>query len=611
MTDAQLRTTRVDLPSLMTVLSNHLYSTPMVAVRELVQNAHDAVTRRHLEDPAFDVGSARILLSVRPGFLVISDNGAGLTNDEVVDFLATVGNGATKQLRLTHSDAPLIGMFGLGFLTAFAVADRVTVTTTSYQSPTTTHLYQSSSGETYSLATTKNEGIGTRVELRLKKEFKQLADVDTLRAVLSRYCALLPHAIAIDQDETALNAIPPPWRDQVKNQGADQSNLLQVRKDRFAFAERMDQFFQALGVIPVSQSEDSDVTGLLWLQDGVSYGSSDNRALTVFVRGMMLDDDARDLLPKWAGFVSGAIETRQLTPTASREDLQRDDAYDHAKAHLQQQLIFGLVRMSKEEPETWRRVLSRHNEALLGAALTDDVLFDLIADDVTIPTSAGDMLLRVCLRKSGQKFHVSLSPNGGFEEMLFRALQTPVVVGTRYAVLPFCERYVEKRGGQVIKLGTEGGNNAIFQPVTMTATQQSRLNAVFVDDDREVVAARFKPAAVPFVLVKDRDAELKARIENDEADKRISQAVLGLARLFTARTKQTKKTRLVVNVDNPAIVRLLAAEIAPPSVVILLQGLVALMAGSDTADTGALSSSLAAVSQVVASMFDPPATDPS
>ena len=87
--------------------------------------------------------------------------------------------------------------------------------------------------------------------------------------------------------------------------------------------------------------------------------------------------------------------------------------------------------------------------------------------------------------------------------------------------------------------------------------------------------------------------------------------MLGLARLFTARTKQTKKTRLVVNVDNPAIVRLLAAEIAPPSVVILLQGLVALMAGSDTADTGALSSSLAAVSQVVASMFDPPATDPS
>src|SRR6185436_426074 len=116
----ELLRTQVDLAGLMKVLGQNLYSTPHVAVRELVQNAHDSCVRRQIEDPApFD---AKIVVSPDPQrrTLTIVDTGAGLTHDEVVKYLATVGAGYTGKLRAEGlgGDA-LIGAFGLGFLSAF------------------------------------------------------------------------------------------------------------------------------------------------------------------------------------------------------------------------------------------------------------------------------------------------------------------------------------------------------------------------------------------------------------------------------------------------------------------------------------------------------------
>jgi molecular chaperone HtpG len=143
MSTPELLPTQVDLFGLMTVLGEHLYSTPFVALRELVQNAHDSCVRRRLEDPAAFDAAIRVAGDAAAGTLEISDTGAGLTRDEIVRYLATVGAGYTRKLREQHGSDELIGLFGLGFLSAFVIADRVAVTTTSYQSPELTLLYQS------------------------------------------------------------------------------------------------------------------------------------------------------------------------------------------------------------------------------------------------------------------------------------------------------------------------------------------------------------------------------------------------------------------------------------------------------------------------------------
>lgn len=589
---AEIRATAVDLNGLMAVLGRHLYSTPMVALRELVQNAHDSIIRRRLEDRNWDEAAAPPRITVRGdlarGVVSIIDTGAGLTAQEVHAYLATVGVGYTRTLREQDDASGLIGMFGLGFLSAFVMATEVIVTTTSFQSPDEGWEYRSSTGETYTLAPVPPRPVGTEVCLFLRGDFDYLAAPEMLRRVLGKYCVLLHEPVCINDEPGPLNAEVPPWR--IRDGAVANSPLLMLKK-RMAFASRFDPHFEPLCVIPVQPSErsgpfNSDAVGLLWVQDAATYGSSDNRQLSVFGRGMLLDDDARELLPHWAGFVSGVIESDQLTPTASRESLQKDDIYYATQQAINEALITGLGLVAQRQPEAWRRVLARHNSALLGAALCDDRLFDLLADSVCVPNSQGEMPA-AALRTASGAVHVRLGSHGGFEDMLFRVLKTPVARGDLYAVVPFLRKWVEARGGTLVELGTKKGNNRLFIAQKMDEDEAAWLAGALCGDfgaehTEHLVPARFLPVELPMVVVHDREAELKRLLEKDEADMRIASAALRLARSYTQTIEASAPTRLYVNMDNPAIKALLEAH----------------RAGQDTA---ALASILRALKVIMAS----------
>lgn len=572
---SDVRTTQVDLAGLMSVLGEHLYSTPTVALRELVQNAHDAITRRKIEARSEFAPRIDVKLDRARGTLTITDSGAGLTRQEIIDFLATIGAGYTRLLRQKNDENELIGYFGLGFLSAFVVSERIEVRTTSWQSPGEGWLYRSRDGQRYSLESIAPREIGTEVELELKANFKSLLDGDELEDLLQRFCALLPLPVFLGGKQ--VNAEPPPWR--TTHTGA---KLATARRE---FVGRFEYRFEPLCVIPVEPTETSDLQGLLWVQDARTYGTSDNRNLTIFVRGMMLDDDARELLPGWSGFIGGVVESNKLTPTASREDLQRDAKWDAAHQHLTESLIAGLARVAREEPESWRRVLARHNEALIGCALSEERMMTLLAEQLTVPTSEGDLGVRELLRRGQGRAFVSLGTRGGFEEMLFRALKLPIAAGTRYGVLSLLNEYTSARGGVVVELGTEQGNRHVFKRATLPDDERTFLEESLLRPGQRLVAARFDPPVLPLVLVPDRDAELKARIESDDADKRMGASVLKLARLHTQKIDAKANADLYVNLDAPAIIGLLAnrsrgAEACAPAAR-LLRSLVALMAGWD------------------------------
>ena len=547
----------VNLSGLMSVLSKHLYSTPLVALRELVQNAQDSIVRRRFEEQNWQGPSCiKVIGNPQAKTIHIIDNGAGLTEREIHDYLATVGIGYTRTLREKHDENNLIGMFGLGFLSAFVLAKRVTFTTTSYQTPDQSFCYVSENAEHYSVSPVAARETGAEIRLELNDPFISLASPARLREVLNRYCILLPEPIYVigdNQDENPVNPAPPPWRAQT---GAV-PHPVQARKKNLEFATRFEHNFEPICTVPVHATESSDALGLLWVQDGGTYGTSDNRNLSVFLHGMLLDDKARDLLPPWAGFIGGVIESNTLTPTASREDLQRDQQYKAVQCALCEALIDGLADVARSQPEAWRRILLRHNEALLGASLCDDRLFDLMMDSLKIPTSQGDLPVRNIQSKGAA--HVILESDNGFEEMLFRALGVPVAYGYRYAVVPFLRRWTQARGIRLIELGTEQGNRQLFSPKALSDDEMDWLEQSLADSEK-LVTAHFNPIELPLVVVPDRDAELKRRLEDDTADKRISIAALNLVRQFTARIETSHTARLYVNLGNPAIDALLEAH---------------------------------------------------
>lgn len=553
MTEVELKKTQVDLSGLMEVLGRSLYSTPTVAIRELVQNAHDSCVRRRIEsgekfEPAIFVKGDPAL-----GLLKIEDRGAGLTGQEIERYLATIGAGYTKKLRAEHKNAGLIGQFGLGFLSAFVVSEKIDVFTTSFTDPSKGWHFSSRSGESYVIREIGPRQIGTGVELTLNSGFRELANPEVIRALLQRYCSLLAIPIFAGDDPVAVNAEPPPWR--------NKESLSPIRKRRLAldFAQRFEPAFEPICTFELPEGS-GGAKGLLWIQDGATYGTSDNRNVSLFVRGMLVSDDERDLLPQYAGFAGAVIESDALAPTASREDVQKDAAYHHVAEQVREALIHGLSQLAHGEPAAWRRVLLRHNEALLGAALCDDRLFELLKEELKVPTTEGDLTLPQIVKRSQGKIHVSIGEQGSSEETLFRALMVPVVNGTRYASQPFCARYAERLGLPLVRLGTKEGNEALFRRETISPPELSLLKEVFGGEGVEVVPSRFRPPYLPLVLIPDREVLLKEKIEADAADRQISSALLGMARLYTQTIDGTVRARLFVNLDSTPIQKLLAAK---------------------------------------------------
>lgn len=552
---AVFRSTQVDLSGLMRVLGEALYSTPHVAIRELVQNAHDSIERRRIEGTLPEPPAIRLSTEPAAGVLRIEDNGAGLTEEEIHKYLATVGAGYTRTLRDAGSSAALIGYFGLGFLSAFVVSEKTEVWTCSYQAPTEAWMFTSRSGETYSVQSGDSRSVGTCVTLQLRDSFRDLATSDKLFALVSKYCRLL--ALPVSVDGRVVNAEPPPWRE------GDDVSPVRRKKRALELATSYEARFQPITTLDLVPTETPpELAGMLWIQDGGTYATSDHRNVSVYVRGMLVSDDERELLPAWAGFVGAVVESDSLKPTASRESLQKDGAFERAKLTVRESLVRGLSRLASAEPANWRRVLRRHNEALLGAAISDERLFQLLSRELTVPTSMGDMTLPMLLERSRGSAHVRDIDTSPHQELLFRALNVPVVDGARYGAHSFCRLYCERITGKLVVLGTQQGDRELFKDAPIEAAERTRLHELFGAPDRQVLASRFAPTYLPFIAVKDREVELKRRIEADEADKRVGSAVLSLARRFTATIEEAAVYRFHVNMDCPVVEALLRA---PPA----------------------------------------------
>ncbi|MBL8739816.1 MAG: hypothetical protein JNK04_01945 [Myxococcales bacterium] len=131
--------------------------------------------------------------------------------------------------------------------------------------------------------------------------------------------------------------------------------------------------------------------------------------------------------------------------------------------------------------------------------------------------------------------------------------------GARYGAHAFCRRYCERFGGKLVVLGTEQGDRELFREAIVSAEVRTRLEQLFGAPERQILPSHFAPSYLPFIAVKDREVELKRRLEAEEADKRMGAAVLALARQFTKDIEGSAVFRFYVNMDCPVISALLTA----------------------------------------------------
>jgi molecular chaperone HtpG len=575
---SELHKTKANIVGLIEILGKHLYSTPTVAIRELIQNAYDSCIRRQIESQEPFEPKIKVKTNSAEGILIIEDNGAGLTKEEIINFVATIGSGYTRSLRGNADNNELIGYFGLGFLTAYSIASRIELTTTSYREKDKAWKFISTTPERFNINEYEAREVGLKITIQLDNKYLDFADEYIMSEIISHYCCLLK--IPVFLNDNLLERIIPPWE-----YNDNEISSLRKNKIRLEFAKNFEQSFEPICTIPVYSSAECDVNGLLWIHDSRTYNTSDNRKVSVFIRGMLVGDNEIDLLPSWAGFVSATIESKTLLPTLSREDIQKDENYFKIQSHLKETLIEGIYNIVKEDTEKWRLIIRRHNEALLGSALSDDRLFQIMADDLMVPTSEGDMTIKNVLYRTKNKIHATLSERGGYEEIIFRSLKQPVVLGYRYAALSFCNKYGNTYNKPIIVLGSKEGESLFFKKIEITDEKIQILKELFFEEHIEIISTKFHPSYLPIVIIPDRDYQLKTRIESDEADRRITTAALSLARKYTNKLNGKTACRLYINLESPIINKIFTIDDdSKKQLSILLRSLTYLIASHNETD---------------------------
>jgi molecular chaperone HtpG len=594
------------LPGLLKVLAEHLYSSKKVGVRELIQNAHDSCVRRKIEvaEPGY---RPRIDLTLDSACrqLTISDNGNGLTEEEITTYLATIGRGYTRELRERLSfaspdeAAELIGQFGLGFLSAFLLASEVTLETQSVKGGPALR-WQSTGDEHFEITPGSRTEIGTSVTLTVKPAASFILGEESLRETVRTYADFLPVPIYLDGDEEPVNLTVAPWE------------LPDPETSCRDYIARAFRGLRPLAVLPlqdgvVNLGHDTitvPMRGFLFVPPGSVASVREYGDLHVYIRRMFICARERDLLPTWARFVRGVVECPLLQPTASREGLHQDDNFELVRQALEQQLTRGLRQLAQDDPTTWKQVVRGHADVITGWAVSDAEFFDQVEDIITFRTTRGPLSLPEYLELSGGSVYFVTRELGSLQEQLLaEGRDVPAIDASWFSVTPFLEKYAQ-RHPDVGLVQLDGESDTLMRPVPEGPF--TRLVEHFRDQGVAVRVASFRPAEIPALMLYPQGAELARQAEQSLEAGDLPGPLAGLIRQYVeSRTSAGEEMNgtLYLNAACPLLRRL--AELEPAKLVpalTLLHQVSRLFAGrmmSTTDAVGAFGELIRAVEKIL------------
>ncbi|MFI6520019.1 HSP90 family protein [Spirillospora sp. NPDC050679] len=372
---------QVDLRGVVDLLSRHLYASPRVYLRELLQNAVDAITARGGD-------GGRVRVETGGGALRVHDDGVGLTEDEVHRLLATIGR-SSKRDELGFARHDFLGQFGIGLLSAFLVADEIEVVTRSAKGGPAVR-WTGLSGGSYRVEPGERDEPGTTVTLRPRPGSAELLSPPVVADLAASYGSLLPVELTVDG--VPVTGDGPPWQ-------VAHPDPARRRRALDAYCRSL-YGFEPYDVIDLDVPE-AGLTGVAFvLPQAVS--PSARAAHRVYLKRMLLAEGVEGLLPEWAFFARCVVDAGELRPTASREALYEDELLETTRHALGERLRQWLVTLSETDPARLRGFLSLHQLGVKAMALQDDDMLRIVDRWLEFETSAGPMTLAEFRRRHGE-----------------------------------------------------------------------------------------------------------------------------------------------------------------------------------------------------------------
>ncbi|KRH79705.1 chaperone protein HtpG [Ferrovum sp. JA12] len=365
MSDKQSMQFQTEVNQLLHLMIHSLYSNKEIFLRELISNASDACDKLRFEaikHPALWEGdtelTVRIALNKEERTLTLIDNGIGMSRDEVIHNIGTIAHSGTKSFlnQLTGDearDAALIGQFGVGFYSAFIVADRVTLTTRRAGAPLEEAVRWESQGDgSFTLETVTQAERGTTIVLHLKEEENQFLEPWEIKNLVRRYSdhIQLPIVMKTAEEDETLN----------------QANALWARSRQEITDEEYKEFYkhvshdfeEPMAWTHAKVEGKQEYTQLLYIPSHPPFDLFDREqrhGIKLYVRRVFIMEDAEKLLPHYLRFVRGVIDSADLPLNVSREILQESKDIDAIRLGSTKKILSLLEDIAKDSTERYQK----------------------------------------------------------------------------------------------------------------------------------------------------------------------------------------------------------------------------------------------------------------
>lgn len=380
---------QTEAKQLLHLMIHSLYSNKEIFLRELISNASDAADKLRflaLANGALYENDPELKITIevdgKTKTITISDNGIGMTREEVIENLGTIAKSGTAQFlqNLTgdqKKDSQLIGQFGVGFYSAFIVADRVEVLTRKAGEPTDSGVRWESSGEAeFSVESIDKPTRGTTIILHLKKDEKEFADLWRLRGIVKKYADHISLPVMMEKQD--FSADEDKEKDEKKEkefEAVNSAKALWTRPRADVSDDEYKEFYKHISHDygePLDWSHNKvegklEYTSLLYIPKRAPYDlwhRDGARGLKLYVQRIFILDNAEQFLPLYLRFVKGVVDSNDISLNVSREILQQDPVVDSMKSALTKRALDMLEKLKKKEPEKYQEFWTQFGNVL-------------------------------------------------------------------------------------------------------------------------------------------------------------------------------------------------------------------------------------------------------
>lgn len=403
---------QAEVQQLLELMVHSLYSNKEVFLRELISNASDALDKRRFEQltnpelATSDELHIRLERDAEKRTLSVVDNGIGMSREELIQNIGTIAKSGTKEFLAALKESgqgklppDLIGQFGVGFYSAFMVAERVSVLSRRAGQQSAT-LWESKGDGTFSIGEAERAEAGTTVTLQLKPADEEgglpdLCSEVVLRGIVKRYSDFVAYPIRMQtwrpgkdaadakvlEDET-LNSMKAIW-----DLPKDEVSETQYKEFYHHIAQ---DWSDPLRTIPIRIEGTLEAYALLYVPTQAPfdlYSAEMKRGLQLYVQRVFIMDECKELMPPHLRFIKGVVDSHDLSLNVSREMLQKDRRIQTIKNHLVKKVYATLGEMKQDSPDEyqsfWLQFGAVLKEGLFGDAQEQSTLLDLLVTPST------------------------------------------------------------------------------------------------------------------------------------------------------------------------------------------------------------------------------------